>query len=360
MKKYATVAAVTLLLASSSPVLALGTESFGNAPVVNQPEWAKGVLDVVNLNSRVYSVWVNGNEHFYYSGNARELNEAIRKFGDIQADVHRLILLPGTGKTQTFAGKPVPYDWQLHVPSGIYKAVSKQNHAEMTVYVNGLKPQAIQEPKRIANWLRQLDDEFPVREEAQKELEKLGNDAKPLLREALKNQPSPETRRRIETMLGKLRGIDVTDLQIPKGVEVVIMDDLLAEYWKGSKDPDQHICSGALYGLSSFASYDAKIVPALIEMLKKDKNEYIRRVAASCLGDLDISTEAVVTALKEGLTDPDANIRNHFQATLERIEKAKEKREQSKEKPEQEDRLKRERAISKEIAEFKKAIGEKK
>lgn len=49
----------------------------------------------------------------------------------------------------------------------------------------------------------------------------------------------------------------------------------------------------------------------------------------------------------------DVNIRNHFQATLEQIEKAKEK-------PGNGDRLKRERVIAKEIAEFKKAIGEKK
>jgi len=354
VKYYAVAAVAALLMALPSSVLALGMETFGNAPVVKQPEWAKGVLEAVNLKSRVYSIWVNGNENFYFSGDARALNEAIGKFAEVQSDVRRLIILPGSGKTQTFAGKQIPFDWQLHVPSGIYKAVAKKDHAEMTVYINGLKPQAAGEPKQIAGWLRQLDDDaFRTRDTAQKELEKLGNDAKPLLREALKNQPSPETRSRLEAMLGKLRGLDVTDLEIPRGIVVVTMDDLMAEYWKGLKDPDSYTCSSAIQGLSSFASYDAKIAPALIEMLKKDKNEYVRRVAASCLCGPHIPKEPVVAALKAGLEDPDVNIRNHFQATLEQIEKAKEK-------PGSEDHLKRERTIAKEIADFKKATGEKK
>jgi len=83
MRICAGIAIATLLLALPSAVFALATETFGNAPAVNQPEWAKGIIDVVNLDSRVYSVWVNGNENFYYSGDARALNEAIKKYGAI-------------------------------------------------------------------------------------------------------------------------------------------------------------------------------------------------------------------------------------------------------------------------------------
>jgi hypothetical protein len=361
VKNYLIAAIAALILASPSPILALGMETFGNAPVVGQPEWDKGVLEVVNLKSRIYSMWVNGNENFYYSGSAKELNEAIKKFSEVQSEVRRLIVLPGAGKTQTFGGKPIAFDWQLHVPSGIYKAVSKKIHAEMTVYINGIKPQVVNDPKQIAKWLSQLaDEEFKVREAAQKELEKVGNDAKPFFHDALKNQASAEARQRIESMLGKLRTFDVTDLQIAKGIEVVTMNDLMADYWKGLKDPDQYKCSEAINGLSTFASYDTKIVPALIEMLKKDKNEYIRRVAASSLCNPDIPEQSVIAALKEGLEDPDMNIRNHFQATLDRIEIAKQKREREKDKTGKEERLKREKAIAKEIVDFKKASSEEK
>jgi hypothetical protein len=94
--------AAALMLAMPAFVLALGMETFGNGPVVRQPEWREGVLDVVNLNSRVYSVWVNGNESFFYRGHAEALNEALRKYAAIKGDIHAVILLPGAGKTRSF------------------------------------------------------------------------------------------------------------------------------------------------------------------------------------------------------------------------------------------------------------------
>src|SRR6516162_10429648 len=101
MKTVAGVIVVGLLLALPATALALATETFGNAPAVKQPDWAEGVLDVVNLKSRVYSQWVNGNENFFYRGDAQALNEALRKYAAVKADVRQLILLPGSGKTMT-------------------------------------------------------------------------------------------------------------------------------------------------------------------------------------------------------------------------------------------------------------------
>ena len=137
---------LTLLFVFPATVLALGMETFGNAPAVKQPGWAEGVIDVVNLKSRVYSQWVNGNESFFYRGNAQALNESIRKFAEVKDDVRRLILLPGSGRTHSFDRKPIDFDWQLHVPSGIYRAVAKEKHAVMTVYVNSLKPRQPGDP----------------------------------------------------------------------------------------------------------------------------------------------------------------------------------------------------------------------
>src|SRR5947209_17359605 len=92
MKIPAGTTLVTLFLALPATAFALGEERFGNAPAVKQPDWASGVLDVVNLDSRVYSQWVNGNENFFYRGNARALNEALRKYAAVKDDVRRLIL----------------------------------------------------------------------------------------------------------------------------------------------------------------------------------------------------------------------------------------------------------------------------
>src|SRR5262249_12923697 len=155
------------------------------------------------------------------------------KYAAVKDDVRRVILLPGSGRTQAFGGKPVEFDWQLHVPSGIYKAVSKKSHAVMTVYVNAIQPRGTVDRKRIDKLLGDLDGEsFQTREKAGQELEKLGNDAKPFLRAALKAKPALEARRRIEALLEKLRDFDATDLEIPKGFTVVSVDELLAEHLK--------------------------------------------------------------------------------------------------------------------------------
>src|SRR5215471_11725946 len=136
MKITAAMTFVILFLGLPEVALALGMETFGNAPAVKQPDWAEGILDVVNLKSRVYSQWVNGNENFFYRGNGQALNEALRKYAAVKDDVRQLILLPGAGKTQTFHRKTIDFDWKFHVPSGIYRAVTKRKHAEMTVYLN--------------------------------------------------------------------------------------------------------------------------------------------------------------------------------------------------------------------------------
>jgi hypothetical protein len=345
--KIATITALlTLLFAFPSTVLALGMETFGNAPAAKQADWAEGVLDVVNLKSRVYSRWINGNENFYYRGDARALNETLRKYAAVKADVRQVILLPGSGKTQSFGGKPIDYDWKLHVPSGIYKAVAKRIHAVMTVYISARKPKPPRDKKKIKQWLRDLaSDTFETREKATRELEKLGRDVKPLLREALKGRPELELRRRIEGLLQKLPGIDVDDLEVPKGVTLVSVDDLLGVHLKGLQDANSTACAMAIHDLSDLASYSDRVVPALTEMLAKEKNEYVRRVAASCLVHIGVKARPAVSALKEGLKDSDANIRKEFQSAIDRIENARDK-------PGQEDEIKNKLSILQEITAF--------
>jgi hypothetical protein len=346
-------ALLALLLAFPTSVFALGEEAFGNGPRVKQPDWADGVVDVVNLNSRVYMQWVNGNENFFYRGNAQALNEALRKYARVRDDVRELILLPGPGRTQTFQRQQVDFDWQFHVPSGIYKAVTKKNHAVMTVYINAGKPGGSVEKKRVDQWLKDLDsDSFQARDKAARELEKLGNDARPFLREALKGQPSPEARRRMEALLEKLRDFDVTDLEIPRGLTILTADDLLAMDLKGLKNPDANLCGIAMQELSGLARYSDKVVPALTEMLQKEKNEYVRRVAAGCLAHIGVKAKSAVPKLKAGLDDPDTNIRNAFQSAIDQLENVKDE-------PGYEKQVEKQRLILKEILEFKKTAGGK-
>jgi hypothetical protein len=209
--------AAVLPLALPATALAESFESFGNAPLGQRPNWPEGALGVVNLEGRVYSLWQGQAKipTFFYQGDGRALNEAIRKFAAVKAGQRRLVLLPGRGQTRSFGGKRIDFDWRLHLPLG--------GGAEMTAYVNALRPRGPLDRKTAEKWLRDLDDEsFEARRTASRGLEKLGVAAKPLLREALRGRPSVEARRRAERLLAKLQGVDAGDLEIPAGVQVVI------------------------------------------------------------------------------------------------------------------------------------------
>jgi hypothetical protein len=343
--KLGTLTAAAILLAWPPAAFALATESFGNDPMPKQPEWAEGVVDVVNLKSRVYSFWVNGNESFFYRGNVRDLNEALRVYATVKDEARPLLLLPGSGTRQSFDNKMIEFDWQLHVPSGIYRAMSKRTHAVLTVYINALKPKPL-DRKRVEALLKDLNSEtFKVREKAQQELQKLGNAAKPFLREALKAQSTLEGRLRIEALLDRLRDFDVTDLEIPKGLTVSGVGDQVAAGLKGLKDANRDVRSLAMHDLLGLAPYSDKVVPAFVELLQNDKDDHVRRTAAACLAHLDGDAPAVAAALKKALNDPDAYIRDACQRGLDHLANRKDT-------PEQQARLERGRALAKEIDEF--------
>jgi hypothetical protein len=313
--------------------------------MVKHPHWAEGVVDVVNLKTRVYAHLADSQQTFFYRGGAADVNEALRKFAAVRADVRQLILLPGSGKTQSFAGQPIPFDWKLQVPGGRRHPAGRK-HAVMTVYLNGTKPRPL-DPKPVEKWLQDLNsDLFKTRDQASRGLQKLGNDAKPFLRAALKPESPLEARRRIEALLDKLRDLDVTDLEIPKGVTVISLNDQLAAGLQALKDANANVRSWAAWDLSSLAPYSERVVPALADLLKGDQDEHVRQVAAVCLGSAAVQAKSAVAVLKKGLEDPNANVRSACQKALEQIDSAKAT-------PEQKERMRRELAIAKEINEFK-------
>jgi len=342
--------AIAVLVASPTFAFAWAEESFGNAPVGRQQGWADGVVEVVNLKSRVYSFWVNGNENFFYAGHAGALNEALRRFAAVRDDERMLILLPGPGQRQSFSKKQVNYDWQLHVPSGIYRAVAKRKHAVMTVQINALRPRDPAERKRIPRWLDELgSDTFATREAARLALEKLGRDAKPFLRAALRNPHPIETRRRMEAILDKTRDFDLSDLEVPKELQLTTPTDLVAIHLNGLENNDPTVQAMAISDLSSLSAYSERVVPAMIKMLHKDRAAYPRQMAAVCLAHIGADARHALPALKEAMKTLPDNYRKIFEDSIQTIENAKVDPAEAKE-------IARRRAISQEINDFKKGI----
>jgi HEAT repeat protein len=221
----------------------------------------------------------------------------------------------------------------------------------MTAYINAEKQRGRLDRRKTAKWIAGLDDEsFKTREAASRELEKLGAAAKPLLRETLKGHPSPEVRHRINNLLAKLKGFDADDLEVPTGVTVVTANDLLRAHLKDLAEAEQTSGGMAMSGLVELAPYSDRVVPALATMLKKGKTEYIRRVAAHCLGRIGASARPALPALKAGLEDPDRNVRSACQAAIGQIEKARPE-------PGWDAEVKKRQAILKDLDEWKKARG---
>jgi hypothetical protein len=130
--------------AITEKVMGFATENFGQHPVVKLSEWPKGIMDVINLETRVYSTCINGNSKFYYRGSIAAINEALTKFATIDCKLHEVIIRPGKTIAKSFKGNDIQFDWQLHVPGGIYLHTAKTEkhtnvyfkHPTITIYVD--------------------------------------------------------------------------------------------------------------------------------------------------------------------------------------------------------------------------------
>ncbi len=234
MKRLALTMVVAVSCALSPKVYGLGTEDFGNAPLnaANYREW-KGVMPVVNHESRVYHTWVNGNEHFYYEGDNDALNDALRKFAAIEADVREVVLRPGQGETKTFGGKRIPYDWLLHIQGGISKREEEgtniwDKHPTMAVFVGG-------------------------------------------------------------------DHIELEKIKIPEGVVVLEVADLTERYLEGLKSDDHTVRGYAAYFLARVDPFNRQHVDAIAKLVD-DENEWVRSMAAGALARCREAIETIENA----------------------------------------------------------------
>ncbi|QDT93267.1 HEAT repeat domain-containing protein [Gimesia algae] len=124
----------TLLIVSCIPSLvwSMGEETFGNQPLnaLNYKDWP-GIMPVINHESRVYHVWVNGNEYAYYHGEIDALNDVLQKFAATNQKQHEVVLRPGPASTKSFRQtKTIPFHWDLHLVGGIARTMAKKDQGE--------------------------------------------------------------------------------------------------------------------------------------------------------------------------------------------------------------------------------------
>jgi hypothetical protein len=339
-------AVAVCLLGSNPKALALATERFGNDPLSETFGLDMNALGLANLKTRVYYYEVNANPTFYYRGDTDACNQALKLFADVVGDAREVVFLPGPGEGRNLTGdRQFAHDWWFNCPTGLHRG----GVPTLTVYVSGVAPAMPPDAKQLAQWISDLDSEtFATRDQASKEIKKLGYAASPALRKALADASSAEVRKRIEILLGELSGVDLQHVKVPAGVKVLEAKDLLKRHregLKGENPENRGQAAGALGGLDRY--FD--VVPDLVGVLKDEKHEYVRRCAAGALSRLGKKAAPALPLLKTGLDDPDVNIRNAFDYAIKQIEAAKE------EKPDEE-RAKRQAALLKGIGGFREAL----
>ena len=124
---------------------AMATEQIGpdkpDRPTTEQPGWYKGVVELPRHSSRVYSIWVNGNENFYFQSSPDEINELISLFSKARLRDHEIQLEPGTNTVKSFGGNVFDYNVSLQNLDGIALAMNREKdpaatlEPHLTIYV---------------------------------------------------------------------------------------------------------------------------------------------------------------------------------------------------------------------------------
>lgn len=147
MKKYISFILLLAILSTTQTCYGaameqIGPDSANRFPTVAQPDWPKGIVEILRHESRVYSIWVNGNENFYFKATAEQINELISLFSKARMRDHELRISTTKKQVKSFNGDLIDYNVNLQILSGIALAMSRQEgnpdtfEPRLTVYTD--------------------------------------------------------------------------------------------------------------------------------------------------------------------------------------------------------------------------------
>jgi hypothetical protein len=147
MKIYRLILAATVLVSCERDGYGLATERIGpdkdqRHPTVEQPGWPAGMIKILGHDSRVYSIWVNGNENFYFKAARHEIGELIKLYSATRLRDHVMTIKQRKKEVRTFQGNKIDYNVNFHFLGGIVLGVMRRKgEAEtyeptLTIYVD--------------------------------------------------------------------------------------------------------------------------------------------------------------------------------------------------------------------------------
>ena len=128
MTRLATTLALLLV---SQICLGAATSESGNKPLSakNYEDWPN-LVDAINDESRVFQLWVNGNESFYYRGGTHELNRVLKEFAETKYPELNVVILPGPQASKEFIKDKFQYDFRINIIGGITRAFVQRQKME--------------------------------------------------------------------------------------------------------------------------------------------------------------------------------------------------------------------------------------
>jgi hypothetical protein len=152
MRAYQLFPAVLILLSCGRTGHAAATEEIGpdkdrSHPTVEQPGWPAGMVEIVRHDSRVYSIWVNGNEDFYFQATPGHIGELIKLYSQTRLRDHVVCVKKAKDKVTTFQRDEIGYNVNLHYLGGIALAMTRRDggaetyEPTLTILVDAGAPQ---------------------------------------------------------------------------------------------------------------------------------------------------------------------------------------------------------------------------
>lgn len=255
------------LLALPRGASALAMETFADQPINegNYKEWP-GLFPALDQESRVYSIWVNGHETLYYSGNTAALHTALLRLaaaGDLKSEV---VLRPGPKTVKSLRGeKSFDCDWEFDLMGGISAHLMTRDKGELvwsktpvlTIYTGGR--------------------------------------------------------------------IDFSKLDIPKSLKVTRLTAIKNRVKQGLTSKDQTVRGWGCGVLASLDPYDMESVKTLTGVLS-DPVEWVRLNAVGSLETFGKKAESALPALRENLNSKDKSLKEAAARAIATIEAAQENR----------------------------------
>jgi len=118
-----------MLLGKCNQCSGMATEQIGPDsihPTVSQQDWPKGIVGIPRHPSRVYSIWVNGNENFYFKCKVDEINKLLGLFAKARMRDHVVRIQPGVKKATTFGKEEIEYNVRLQIVAGIVLSFARE------------------------------------------------------------------------------------------------------------------------------------------------------------------------------------------------------------------------------------------